>query len=183
MFFKNARRRRRMESNMNKSSDLVTSLDNFIKSFSYPAQQGLLVKNIAEHPVHARADRGNAAAYFSFPDIKSLEAHVSEIPPASSTPTHRHSCEALFYVVSGSGYSTIRREGQPEARVTLDTGDLFCTPIHTWHQHVNTDPARPARYLEITTIPLMKSLGDWYIETGDDKEPESSSSHDEAEQH
>jgi hypothetical protein len=29
----------------------------------------------------------------------------------------------------------------------------------------------------------MKSLGDWYIEAGDDKEPESSSSHDEAEQH
>jgi hypothetical protein len=55
-----------MDSNMNKSPDLVTSLDNFIKSFSYPAQQGLLVKNIAEHPVHARADRGNAAAYFSF---------------------------------------------------------------------------------------------------------------------
>jgi hypothetical protein len=65
---------------MNKSPDLVTSLDNFIKSFSYPAQQGLLVKNIAEHPVHARADRGNAAAYFSFPDIKSMKAHVSEIP-------------------------------------------------------------------------------------------------------
>jgi hypothetical protein len=48
---------------------------------------------------------------------------------------------------------------------------------------VNTDPARPARYLEITTIPLMKSLGDWYIEAGDDKEPEASSSHDEVEQH
>jgi len=29
---------------------------------------------------------------------------------------------------------------------------------------VNRDPSRPARYLEITTIPLMKSLGDWQIE-------------------
>jgi gentisate 1,2-dioxygenase len=172
-----------MDSNMNKSPDLVTSLDNFIKSFSYPAQQGLLVKNIAEHPVHARADRGNAAAYFSFPNIKSLAAHVSEIPPASSTPTHRHSCEALFYVLFGSGYSAIRHEGQPEERVMWEAGDLFCKPIHTWHQHVNTDPARPTRYLEITTIPLIKSLGDWYIEAGDDIEPESPSSHDEAEQH
>jgi gentisate 1,2-dioxygenase len=64
-----------------------------------------------------------------------------------------------------------------------EAGDLFCKPIHTWHQHVNTDPARPTRYLEITTIPLIKSLGDWYIEAGDDIEPESPSSHDEAEQH
>src|SRR5438445_7059065 len=31
-------------------------------------------------------------------------------------------------------------------------GDLFCTPIHTWHRHVNRDPSRPARYLEITTM-------------------------------
>jgi gentisate 1,2-dioxygenase len=130
-----------------------------------------------------RADRGNAAAYFSFPDIKCLEAHVSEIPPASSTPTHRHSCEALFYVLSGSGYSAIRHEGQPEERVTWEAGDLLCTPIHAWHQHVNTDPAHPARYLEITTIPLMKSLGDRYIEARDYKEPESSSAHNEAEQH
>jgi quercetin dioxygenase-like cupin family protein len=147
-----------MESNVNKSSDLVTSLDNFIKSFSYPAQQGLLVKNMAEHPVHACADRGNAAAYFSFPDIKSLEAHVSEIPPASSTPTHRHSCEASFYVLSGSGYSAIRFEGQPEERVTWEAGDLFCTAIYTWHQHVNTDPARPARYLEIIKVRSARLL-------------------------
>ena len=77
----------------------------------------------------------------------------------------------------------IRHAGQPNKRVTWEAGDLFCTPIHAWHQHVNTDPARPARYLEITTIPLMKSLGDWYIEAGDDKEPEASSSHDEVEQH
>jgi quercetin dioxygenase-like cupin family protein len=155
---------------MSESPDLVAALDAFIKSFSYPAEQGLLVKNLVEHPVHGRVDRGNAAAYFCFRGMKNLEAHVSEIPPTSATPTHRHSCEAFFYILSGSGYSVICPEGQPEERVAWETGDLFCTPINVWHKHVNSDPSHPARYLEITTIPLMKSLGDWWIEAGNDRE-------------
>jgi len=146
--------------------DLVAALDAFIKAFSYSAEQGLLVKNLPQHRVHTREDRANAAAYFSFPEIKNLEAHVSEIPPARATPTHRHSCEALFYVLFGSGYSVVRIDGEREKRVEWEAGDLFCTPFGTWHRHVNRDSSRPARYLEITTIPLMKSLGNWRIEAG-----------------
>ena len=148
-------------------SDLGSSLDAFINAFSYPAEQGLLVRNLPKHPVHARADRGNAAAYFTFPKIQNLEAHVSEIPPGGATPTHRHTCEAFFYVISGKGYSVVRRDGEPEKRVKWQAGDLFCTPAQTWHRHVNVNPSRPARYLEITTIPLMKSLGNWRIEAND----------------
>jgi len=145
-------------------SDLIAMLDAFIKGFNYPAEQGLLVKNLPEHPVHARADRGNGAAYFSFPDIRNLEAHISEIPPGGATPTHRHTCDAFFYVISGGGFTELRASGEMEKRVGWQTGDLFCTPIHIWHRHVNRDSSQPARYLEITTIPLMKSLGDWQIE-------------------
>jgi quercetin dioxygenase-like cupin family protein len=146
--------------------DLAAALDAFIKKFSYPAEQGLLIRNLSGHPVHARADRGNAAAYFSFPEIKNLEAHVSEIPPGGATRTHRHTCEALFYVLSGNGYTAVRASSEKEKRVEWQAGDLFCTPIYAWHRHVNRDSSRPARYLEITTIPLMKSLGDWRIEPG-----------------
>jgi gentisate 1,2-dioxygenase len=148
--------------------DLVRALDAFIKRFSYPAEEGLLVRNLPQHPVHARPDRGNAAAYFSFPEIKSLEAHISEIPSGGATPTHRHTCEAFFYVISGSGYSEVRTSGEAEKRLEWQAGDLFCTPMGIWHRHVNSDPSRPARYLEITTIPLMKSVGDWRIEAGKD---------------
>ncbi|HEU5237682.1 MAG TPA: cupin domain-containing protein [Pyrinomonadaceae bacterium] len=150
--------------------DLVASLDSFIEAFSYPAEHGLLVRNLPEHAVHARADRGNAAAYFTFPDIKNLEAHVSEIPPGTATPTHRHTGEAFFYVIAGGGYTEVCASGEMEQRVEWQAGDLFCTPQQTWHRHVNSDPSRPARYLEITDIPLMKSLGNWRIEAGDDNQ-------------
>lgn len=148
--------------------NLTAALDAFIKKSSYPAEQGILVRNLPQHPVHARADRGNAAAYFSFPNIKNLEAHISEIPPRNATLIHCHTCEAFFYVISGGGYTEIRASGEIEKRIEWQAGDLFCTSIHTWHRHVNRDPSRPARYLEITTIPLMKSLGDWRIEAGNE---------------
>jgi gentisate 1,2-dioxygenase len=85
---------------------------------------------VTEHPVHPRADRGKAAAYFSFPELKTLEAHVSEIPPGEATGLHRHSCEALFYVLAGKGYSTVRHDGDTERRIDWQGGDLFFTPIH-----------------------------------------------------
>jgi len=67
--------------------DLIASLDDFVRRFSYPAEQGLIVRQIAAHPVHPRTDRGNAAAYFSFDALRTMEAHVSEIPPGGVTAT------------------------------------------------------------------------------------------------
>jgi gentisate 1,2-dioxygenase len=165
---------------MNASLDAVQSLDAFMRAFSYPAQGGLLVKQLLHHPVHARADRGNAAAYFAFDGLKSLEAHVSEIPPAQATRRHRHTCEALFYVLAGRGYSVVQVEGQEPKRLEWEAGDLFFTPLQAWHWHVNTDAVCPARYLEITTIPLMKALGAWAMETSESQpaspnEPETAS--------
>lgn len=143
----------------------ATSLDEFMRQFSYEAEHGLIVKNLLAHPVHARADRGNAAAYFSFRGLRNLEAHVSEIAPGQQTKEHRHSCEAIFYVLAGHGHSVIRTSDQVEQTIEWQTGDLFSTPPNEWHWHINSDAEKPARYLEITTIPLMKACGTWFLET------------------
>lgn len=141
------------------------ALDAFMRAHTYAAEDGLLVKQLVHHPVHARTDRGNAAAYFRFPGLKALEAHVSELPAGASATLHRHNCEALFYVLEGQGYTVIHDEEAVERRIEWKEGDLFFTPILVWHQHVNASTNSAARYLEITTIPLMKSLGAWLIES------------------
>ena len=144
------------------------ALDEFMSTYSHPAKDGLLVQAIAGHQVHARAHRGNAGAYFRFDELRALEAHISELPPGASTKMHRHTCEALFYVLAGRGYSLLRRDGEPQRQIRWQAGDLFFTPMSIWHKHVNADPAHPARYLEITTLPLMKTIGAWSIETAPD---------------
>jgi len=144
--------------------DLVASLNDFVRRFSYPAEQGLIVRQIAAHPVHPRTDRGNAAAYFSFDALRTMEAHVSEIPPGGVTATHRHTCEAVFFVLAGRGHTLLWDDPQAVRRIDWRAGDLFVTPINLWHRHANAAAAAPARYLEITNIPLMKSLGTWSIQ-------------------
>ena len=150
---------------MSKIRDDNEALDQFMRDHTYPAENGLLVKQLVYHPVHARSDRGNAAAYFQFSDLKALEAHVSELPAGASATLHRHSCEALFYVLIGEGCTVIHPEDGAERRIEWKAGDLFFTPMLVWHQHVNTSATSAARYLEVTTIPLMKSLGLWFIQS------------------
>jgi mannose-6-phosphate isomerase-like protein (cupin superfamily) len=150
---------------MAKINDDKEALDAFMRAFTYPAEDGFIVKQLAQHPVHPRSDRGNAAAYFGFPGLKTLEVHVSELPAERSTTLHRHSCEALFYILKGKGYTVIHEDGRPKRRIEWMEGDLFFTPILAWHQHVNVSARSAARYLEVTTIPLMKSLGAWFIES------------------
>lgn len=145
------------------------ALDAFMSTYVYPAAQGLVVRDIPHHPVHARAHRGNAGAYFGFEKLKALEAHLSELPPGAQTKTHRHTCEALFYVLAGKGWSVVWDDDTPETKIEWQAGDLFFTPNFVWHKHVNRDPGQPARYLEITTIPMMKALGNWRIESVEEK--------------
>jgi gentisate 1,2-dioxygenase len=150
---------------MRRGIDDSVALDAFMTTYRYAASEGLLVKDLRNHPVHARAHRGNAGAYFNFNKLQALEAHISELPPGGVRKMHRHTCEALFYVITGQGYSIVEEEGHYERRVGWQAGDIFFTPMFTWHRHVNSDPNLPVRYLEITTLPLMKALGAWRIET------------------
>jgi quercetin dioxygenase-like cupin family protein len=149
---------------MAQKRDAKRSLEAFIRAHSYPAEHGLMVRRLLTHRVHARSDRGNAAAYFRFPGLKALEAHISELPAGAAARLHRHSCETLFYVLKGRGYTELHQPGG-RRKIAWKAGDLFFTPIGMWHQHVNASTRAAARYLEITTIPLMKSLGAWLIES------------------
>ncbi len=62
----------------------------------------------------------------------------------------------------------VRRDGGEQKQLHWQAGDLCFTPMSVWHRHVNADTAHPVRYLEVTTLPLMKAMGAWSIETAPD---------------
>ena len=121
--------------------------------------RGVSFKNLKAFPVHARKLRGTAGAHFDLSGNKTIDAHISEIPPGGHNNRHRHMNEAIIYIVSGRGYSILQREGEPPQRVEWEEGDMFSPPLFAWHQHFNLDPERSARYLAITNVPLMTALG------------------------
>jgi quercetin dioxygenase-like cupin family protein len=120
---------------------------------------GLHFKDLKTFPVHYRKLRGTGGAWFDLAGNRTIEAHISEIPPGGHNKKHRHMNEAIIYIVCGRGYSTIQEEGKEEVVVEWEEGDMFSPPLNAWHQHFNSDPEKPARYLAVTNIGLMKSIG------------------------
>jgi hypothetical protein len=84
---------------MRRGIDNSAALDAFMTTYRYAASEGLLVKDLRNDPVHARAHRGNAGAYFALISSRHWRHISSELPPGGVTKMHRHTCEALFYVL------------------------------------------------------------------------------------
>src|SRR6516225_1804443 len=68
----------------------------------------------------------------------SLYCGLQVIKPGEIAPAHRHSPNALRFIIEGEGaYSTVEGE-----RVTMRPGDFVLTPGWTWHDHghLGTEP-------------------------------------------
>ena len=120
--------------------------------------KGLHHKDLKEIGLHHWEERGGNSLWFDT-DTRAMEAHISEIPPGEHKRAHRHFHEALIYIVRGKGYSLIWPDGTEPQKYEWAEGDLISIPVWYWHQHFNTDPQEPARYLAITNINHMDALG------------------------
>ncbi len=142
---------------MGQTKDEMPELEEFRKKFHYA---GLHFEDMANRELHKRPLRNNASAWFELADYKAIEAHISEIGPRGHSQKHRHMFEAVIYIVKGRGHSVIHKElSDKPVRIGWKAGDLFAPPLNWWHQHFNDDDEEPARYLAITDLGLMKSLG------------------------
>jgi gentisate 1,2-dioxygenase len=66
---------------------------------------------------------------------------------------HRHTVEAVIYILKGRGHSII--DG---VRYDWEPGDFICVPFFSWHRHVNSGDETMV-YLAATTGPLSMYLG------------------------
>ncbi len=91
--------------------------------------------------------------------METVDAYMQVIPPGSRSGKHRHLAEECLYVVEGRGYDlhqdcdveitdTYKWTPQKEIkRYEWEAGDVIYVPPCTIHQHINADPARPARLI------------------------------------
>lgn len=139
-------------------------------------REGLHFQDLKNVPLVERPGRGTKGMHFELSGNRTIDAHVSEIPPRGHNRMHRHVNEAIIYILSGRGHSILRESEESEPiRIDWREGDLFSPPLFWWHQHFNDDPERPARYLAITNVPLMNRLGTFRKERlrTDDRDGES----------
>jgi gentisate 1,2-dioxygenase len=81
--------------------------------------------------------------------------------PGEKARPHRHTMNALRFVIEGSGASTIV-DGKD---CPMAEGDLVITPGWTWHEHVHRGDA-PIIWLDALDAPLHRYLGTDKFEPG-----------------
>ena len=86
--------------------------------------------------------------------IRNLSAALQILLPGESARAHRHSMNALRFVLEGSGASTLVN-GKPCA---MEFGDLILTPGWCWHEHVHRG-AGPMIWLDALDVPFHLYLG------------------------
>src|ERR1700722_9281220 len=102
-----------------------------------PPTEAVIVKNLKTTELTAREYRNTKARFYRLGHDIRLQPHVSELPPLGASVNHRHTTEAVIYIVSGVGHTIISWDGVDQQRIDWEEGDLFSFPVWMWHQHFN----------------------------------------------
>jgi gentisate 1,2-dioxygenase len=81
--------------------------------------------------------------------------------PGERARPHRHSMDALRFVVEGSDAATIV-DGK---RCEMERGDLILTPAWTWHEHEHNGKSRVI-WLDSLDVPLVQDMDATFFEPG-----------------
>jgi gentisate 1,2-dioxygenase len=93
--------------------------------------------------------------------LKTLCANIQILLPGEKARPHRHTMNALRFVMEGSGATTIV-DGKP---CPMAEGDLVLTPAWTWHEHVHEGSA-PIIWLDALDVPLHHYMGTGAFQPG-----------------
>ncbi|MHB2022623.1 MAG: cupin domain-containing protein [Mycobacteriales bacterium] len=93
---------------------------------------------------------------------KVLDATLHEVPGHTTSTVHRHSWDAIMFILSGTGSSEIDGE-----RVTWRPWDTVHLPAWAWHRHIN-DTDGDARFVTWSVQPMHESLGMAVLEDAGD---------------
>ncbi len=87
-----------------------------------------------------------------------LDALVHEVDPGITSTIHRHSWDAILFMVEGSGWTEV--DG---VRYDWKQWDAIHIPAWSWHRHGN-DGDRPGRFMSYSSEPMLWTLGMSVIE-------------------
>lgn len=88
-----------------------------------------------------------------------LGAGLQTLLPGETARAHRHSLQALRFVMQGSGAIT----SVNAQRCPMDQGDLVLTPAWTWHEHAHPGAERLV-WFDGLDLPLLRHLDSVFFE-------------------
>jgi oxalate decarboxylase/phosphoglucose isomerase-like protein (cupin superfamily) len=130
----------------------------FLEAEGLPVVEGHYVKDVRVMPLQEWPRKGGFGAIINLSDQSIDDAYVCEIPAGKSLKPQQFLYEELIYIVSGIGATTVRDRDGREQIFEWKEGSVFAVPLNCWHRHFNADGKQPARYVAVTSAPLMMNL-------------------------
>jgi quercetin dioxygenase-like cupin family protein len=121
--------------------------------------RGWKVDNVYTMPLKPWARTGGNAVQIMLEGTGELNAaYVQEIPPGKHLAPQKHLYEELVYILSGRGSTSVWYDATHKNTFEWGAGSLFAIPLNARHQHFNGSGTEPARYVAVTSAPIMLNL-------------------------
>jgi len=86
------------------------------------------------------------------------DAYICEIAPGGSVKPQRVLFEEMIFVIEGNGSTSVWNDEKKKITFEWQAGSLFSPPVNTWRQHFNASGSKPARFLAVTSAPVLINL-------------------------
>jgi len=136
-----------------------TTYQKWLASEGLPVLRDFYIPDIREVTLYPWERKGGRGVYLNLIGTGEVnDAYVCEIPPGKALAPERHVFEELIYVVSGRGATSIGWADGKKQTFEWQAGSLFSPPLNTWRQHFNGSGTEPARFIAVTTAPIVMNL-------------------------
>ncbi len=137
----------------------VNTYAEFKRREGIPAIEGFGVPDLATVELADWARVGGRGVFIDLEGTGGTNgAYVCEIAAGKSLVAEKHLYEETIYVLAGNGATSVWYEGREAVTFEWGPGSLFAIPLNAWHQLHNTAGVRPARFLAVTSAPLVMNL-------------------------
>jgi len=123
-----------------------------------PLHRGYFSGPLGQAELRPWPERGIAAAFWDVKGAESLAGlYVGELAPARSGERTRQLYDEVMYILSGRGSTTVTAPSGPIS-FEWGPGSLFAIPLNYPYQLHNGSGRDPARFLSVSTLPIVYSL-------------------------
>ena len=136
-----------------------TSYQKWLEAEGLPAIEDYCVRDIRNVPLYPWPRMGGLGVYLNLIGTgEANNAYICEIPPGKSLNPQRHLFEELVFVIAGRGATSVWLEGMKKQTFEWQAGSLFSPPLNARYQHFNGSGSEAARFLAVTSAPMMFNL-------------------------
>lgn len=134
----------------------VTAYNAFQEREGIPIITGFAVDDLRKVEVKPWARLNCLGTYINLDGTgETNDSYVAEIEPGKRMAPEQHLFEKNIYVLEGRGATLVGADPNSQTSFEWKKGSVFSIPINTWHQHMNGSGTDPARFVAVTTAPLV----------------------------